>query len=339
MSFASYHDNIELGDTVILYLSPTELEAITIKRGGVERNKFGDFPHANMIGKPFGSKIYAMNKRSWIMALYPTPELWTRALPHRTQIIYSTDISLVAMYLNLKPGSVVIESGTGSASLSHAIIRTVAPTGHLHTFEYHEQRAQLARQDFEAHGLSHLVTVRCRDACKEGFGLERVADAVFLDLPSPWDAVESATRALKGPGAKLCSFSPCLEQVQKTCTRLRALGYQDIITYVGLIRHLSFSHTKMQNFVIRPNPKGTNSNKRTAEQSEATDGDAQSVQPSAKRENIEAEDEETQASETAVVGNPGVKWAPIEFATEFMTGRPAPSVRHARPHGIFDLCD
>ena len=43
--------------------------------------------------------------------LYPSPELWTVTLPHRTQILYTTDISLITLELDLKPGSVVIESG------------------------------------------------------------------------------------------------------------------------------------------------------------------------------------------------------------------------------------
>ena len=35
--------------------------------------------------------------------------------------------------------------GTGSGSMSHAIMRTIAPTGHLYTFEFHEQRAKIAK--------------------------------------------------------------------------------------------------------------------------------------------------------------------------------------------------
>lgn len=43
--------------------------------------------------------------------LRPTPELWTLALPHRTQILYHPDISYITMWLAIKPGSVVIEAG------------------------------------------------------------------------------------------------------------------------------------------------------------------------------------------------------------------------------------
>ena len=46
-----------------------------------------------------------------MVMLLPTPELWTLSLPHRTQIVYTTDISHVVLRLNLKPGSVVVESG------------------------------------------------------------------------------------------------------------------------------------------------------------------------------------------------------------------------------------
>ena len=70
--------------------------------------------------------------QGYAYVLYPTPELWTKTLPHRTQIIYATDISLVLLQLELKPGSIVIESGTGSGSLSHSFLRTIAPTGNYY---------------------------------------------------------------------------------------------------------------------------------------------------------------------------------------------------------------
>ena len=94
-------------------------------------------------------------------------------------------------------------SGTGSASLSHAMIRTIAPNGHLHTFDFHEVRAQKAREEFQSHGVGDCVTVKHRDVCQTGFGLTDIADAVFLDLPAPWDALPFAKQALKRSGKKL----------------------------------------------------------------------------------------------------------------------------------------
>uniref|UniRef100_A0ACB8G5I6 tRNA (Adenine(58)-N(1))-methyltransferase catalytic subunit trmt61a n=1 Tax=Sphaerodactylus townsendi TaxID=933632 RepID=A0ACB8G5I6_9SAUR len=86
---------------------------------------------------------------------------------------------------------------TGSGSLSHAIIRTISPTGHLYTVEFHQQRAEKAIEEFREHQVDHLVTVKNQDVCKTGFGVADVADAVFLDIPSPWEAIGHAKSALK----------------------------------------------------------------------------------------------------------------------------------------------
>lgn len=90
--------------------------------------------------------------------------------------------------------------GTGSGSVSHAIIRSIAPTGHLHTVEFHQQRADKAREEFQEHRVSQWVTVHTQDVCRSGFGVIHVADAVFLDIPSPWEAVGHAWDALKVEG-------------------------------------------------------------------------------------------------------------------------------------------
>jgi tRNA (adenine57-N1/adenine58-N1)-methyltransferase catalytic subunit len=39
----------------------------------------------------------------------------------------------------------VLESGTGTGAMSHSLMRAVSPSGHLHTFEFNETRATLAR--------------------------------------------------------------------------------------------------------------------------------------------------------------------------------------------------
>lgn len=66
--------------------------------------------------------------------------------------------------------------------------------------EFHQQRAEKAREEFREHGVEHLVTVTNQDVCKSGFGVSNIADAVFLDIPSPWEAIGHAKSALKAEG-------------------------------------------------------------------------------------------------------------------------------------------
>ena len=50
------------------------------------------------------------------------------------------------------------------------------------------------------------MTVTQKDVLAEGFDLEGVADAVFLDLPAPWDVVQHAKKAFKKIGLYLCLY-------------------------------------------------------------------------------------------------------------------------------------
>uniref|UniRef100_A0A8C2ACQ0 tRNA (adenine(58)-N(1))-methyltransferase n=1 Tax=Cyprinus carpio TaxID=7962 RepID=A0A8C2ACQ0_CYPCA len=197
MSFVEYSEIIQEGDVVIIFQGHESMMPIKVQSGAQTQTRYGAIRHSSdLIGQRFGSKV-TCSKGGWVYVLHPTPELWTVNLPHRTQILYTTDIANITLMLELKPGSVVCESGTGSGSLSHSILRTIAPTGHLHTVEFHAQRAEKAMQEFKEHKVSHLVTVRNQDVCKDGFGITGIADAVFLDIPSPWEAITHAKSAIK----------------------------------------------------------------------------------------------------------------------------------------------
>ncbi|XP_036397479.1 tRNA (adenine(58)-N(1))-methyltransferase catalytic subunit TRMT61A [Megalops cyprinoides] len=236
MSFVEYADLIQEGDVAIIFMGHDSMFPVKVQQGAQTQTRYGVIRHStDLIGRRFGSKV-TCSKGGWVYVLHPTPELWTLNLPHRTQILYTTDIANITMMLELKPGSVVCESGTGSGSLSHAILRTIAPTGRLYTVEFHQQRAEKAIEEFREHKVGHLVTVLNQDVCKDGFGVTGVADAVFLDIPSPWEAIGHAKSAIKRHGGRLCSFSPCIEQVQRTCAALAEHGFGEICTLEVLLR-------------------------------------------------------------------------------------------------------
>lgn len=117
-----------------------------------------------------------------------------------------------------------------------SLARAVAPNGHVYTFEYNAVRAAKAVDEFRRLQVNHLITVQRRDVCGTvdtedgGFGnlvAEGEADAIFLDLPEPWLALDEAKRLLK-PGRSICCYSPCIDQVTKGCDKLRALGFHSI---------------------------------------------------------------------------------------------------------------
>ncbi|KAG9198010.1 tRNA (adenine-N(1)-)-methyltransferase catalytic subunit trm61 [Epicoccum nigrum] len=235
----------------------------------------------------------------------PTPETWTLSLPHRTQVVYTPDYSYILQRLRVRPGDHLIEAGAGSGSFTHAAVRCVyngapgmevtsyaaadlaeelnanavgtEPTkrkriprhGGVYSFEYHEPRATQLRHEIVEHGLDPVVTVTHRDVYGNGFNLDDgsspEADAVFLDLPAPWQALKHLTRTPPSPAAvqatsnpdvpasasapeptaqnpakpfvsplnprkpiRICTFSPCIEQVTKTVAALRTLGWLEI---------------------------------------------------------------------------------------------------------------
>jgi tRNA (adenine57-N1/adenine58-N1)-methyltransferase len=134
--------------------------------------------------------------------------------------------------------------------------------GKVWSFEFHEQRHSKLEKEIQDHGLDGIVQITHRDVCRDGFlvgpnGDESPnAEAIFLDLPAPWLALPHLTRQAapskpREPGndsqspvqtesKTFCSplnprspvhigtFSPCIEQVQRTVSTLRHLGWVDI---------------------------------------------------------------------------------------------------------------
>lgn len=163
--------------------------------------------------------------------------------------------------LHLKPGSIVVESGTGSGSFTHSLARTVFPDGHVFTFEFHHERFQAAKQEFEEHNLSPFVTITHADVIANGFRLQSntenvqndtlsvKADAVFLDLPKPWEAITHAKQVLQHKSVgRICCFSPCIEQVQKTVLELDNCGFKEIVMYECLIKDFSVIKRQLKYF-------------------------------------------------------------------------------------------
>lgn len=236
------------GDLIIVQEKYDSVTAVQLSAGEFLNNRYGRFAHDDIIGKPLGCRWDACIKNGenakskkcagFVHALSPTPELWSLAMQHRTQIVYSHDAAVITLHLDLRPGCTLIEAGTGSGSASVAFARAVAPTGRIRSFEYHQVRAQKARKDFELLGMADVVDVNGGvDVVKSGFiGVnDGEADAVFLDLPAPYLMGKEITRVLKGNGT-VCTFSPCVEQVQSSVEMFRNGPFHSIKTITVPVR-------------------------------------------------------------------------------------------------------
>ena len=260
------------GDLVIFYISPQDIfgEVMRASESVEIHNRLGRFPHKDIIGKPFGSKIFAANPKSkdlngtepskvhspfvnestsYMYALKPTTDLWTRVLPHRTQIIYHADMAWIIHKLQVRTGSTVVESGSGSGSFTHNLAKAVGSKGHLYTFEFHAERAAAIQKQIIEHGMGQHVTASHRNVCKDGFGLNNLVDVVFLDLPSPWDAIPHAKQALKSNTmTRICSYSPCIEQIQRTIKALDEAGFTHIQMFTALMRDWDVRQVNLAGF-------------------------------------------------------------------------------------------
>lgn len=243
-----YPDNqlIREGDICVIHISEHMKYTLKIEADNELQTKFGLIKAKDLLNHPYGHKFDC--KRGWVLPLRLTPELWTQLLPHRTQILYQADISMILMQLDIKPGSIVAESGTGSGSLSHAILRACMPHGFLHTFDINESRVNDARKEFHDHGFGNNVRVTLRNVCESGYGDELMGkvDACILDLPQTWLAIEHANKVLKADGSRLCAFSPCIEQVQQNVAKLTELKFKDIVTLECLLRPFEVKTQKLR---------------------------------------------------------------------------------------------
>jgi tRNA (adenine57-N1/adenine58-N1)-methyltransferase len=222
----------------------------------------GDAEDVNTPNTTRGEKEAVTASSGFIHILPPTPENWTSSLPHRTQVVYTPDYSYVLHRLRARPGASIIEAGAGSGSFTHASARAVysgypedvefttkrRKIGKVWSFEFHEQRHEKLEKEIQDHGLEDIVQITHRDVCEEGFlvnGESPNAEAVFLDLPAPWLALPHLSRSPPSktetngstpcisplsPNApvQICTFSPCIEQVQRTVSVMRNLGWVDI---------------------------------------------------------------------------------------------------------------
>ena len=102
------------------------------------------------------------------------------------------------------------------------------------TYDRREEFSALAKKNAEKWGVAHRIEFNVR-SLDDGFK-ERNANAVFLDVPTPWEYIDKAYEAL-APGNHLGILVPTTNQVSDTIVRLNEFGFADIQVVELMLRY------------------------------------------------------------------------------------------------------
>jgi len=193
-----------------------------------------------LIGKEYGEPIKS-SLGIYFTTLKPSLTDYIMKSSRNTQIIYPKDAALIVMFSGIGPGSRVVESGTGTGSLTPALAHYVGSTGKVYTYELRSEFQKNAAKNLERSKLIDHVEMKNGDVT---LGIEeRDVDAVILDLATPWLVVPHAYAALR-PSGVLVSFSPTIDQVVRTTEALRENDFVFIETIECMMRAMQVERGK-----------------------------------------------------------------------------------------------
>lgn len=189
----------------------------TLEPGRTLQTHRGVLAYDDLIGQPLGAKVRTHLGFTFYLFTPTTDEL-VRNVRRESQIVFPKDAGYIIMKLGIKPGSRVVEAGTGSGGLCLTLATMVGDEGHVFSYDVREKMQRIARGNVERAGLSDRVTFKHRDVA-EGFD-ETDVDAVFLDMLKPWGFLDQAYAALRGSGMLGCLVPTANQLVEM----LEALG-------------------------------------------------------------------------------------------------------------------
>lgn len=193
----------------------------------------GILNYDDLIGQPWGSEVTTHTGAVYYM-LQPSLADVLQYMPRNTQIMYPKDVGYVLVTMGIGPGVQVLEAGTGSGSLTTALAWSVGPQGQVFTYEARPEMQNLARKNIEKMGFSDRVTFKLGDI-SAGFD-ERNVDALFLDVPNPYDYLGQVRAALK-PGGRFGTILPTTNQVIRLLDELYKHDFAFIDVCEVLLRY------------------------------------------------------------------------------------------------------
>jgi len=232
----------QAGDLALLISATNKRFLITLTPGGQLHTHRGIISHDELIAKPWGRQVFS-HLGSPFTLLQPSLADLLQETKRNTQIMYPKDVGLVLLALDIRPGKHVIEAGTGSGGLTSILAAMVGPQGRVTSYESRPEMQKLAHKNLTRLGLADRVAFKLADIAG-GFD-ESEADALFLDLPNPYDYLAQARRALKA-GGFFGSILPTVNQVSKLLIALHREHFAFVEVCEILLRYYKTAPTRLR---------------------------------------------------------------------------------------------
>ncbi|MEM0349864.1 MAG: tRNA (adenine-N1)-methyltransferase [Candidatus Caldarchaeum sp.] len=222
------------GDKVLIVTEKKKRYMVQLRSGKKFHTSEGFIELSNLIGQPSGCVIHS-NTGAVMHVFEPTLLDLLMFLPRTTQIVYPKDLGYIAAVSGVGPGSRVVEAGTGTGVLAAFLTHLVRPTGKVYSYDVKLENIETATVRMRQLGLHDYIELKVGDVCEAI--PEKELDAVVIDIPEPWRAVQTCYDALR-PSGVWVSLSPTVEQVIQTYEALEEKGFSDLSCVELLLRNM-----------------------------------------------------------------------------------------------------
>jgi len=214
--------SFKYGDRVQLTDAKGKLYSITLAQGSEWHTHKGMLKHDEIVGLPEGS-IVATNQDLKFQAFRPLLADYVLSMPRGATIVYPKDAAMVLGVADIKPGIRVLEAGVGSGALSISLLRAIGEEGVLHSVEIREDFAEISEKNVSSYFGGKPTNWKLTIGALQDQTFEADFDRVVLDMLSPWECLEVASKALV-PGGVFMAYVATTTQLSKIAEAIKDSG-------------------------------------------------------------------------------------------------------------------
>ncbi len=197
-------------------------------------------------GLNYGDKL--ISNKGYIFYILPSI-LKDRAMKVKRShtIVYPKEAPRILYELGIVPGKKVAEIGTGSGAFTMILAEMLGKEGELVTMDISEISHSTAKKNIERLGGIDLLNrikfilfeneEQLKMINNEKIPYDNYFDAVFVDIPTPWEVIPLVNKILK-KGFRAGFLSPTVEQVAKAYEQLELNNFVNLNCFEILEREM-----------------------------------------------------------------------------------------------------